>query len=51
VGGGGTARPAAASAPDGTATLLFPNIENSSRLNERYGNERWLELLRVHNTI
>jgi Adenylate and Guanylate cyclase catalytic domain len=40
-----------ASAPDGTVTLLFSNIENSSRLTERYGDERWLELLRVHNTI
>jgi class 3 adenylate cyclase len=40
-----------ASAPDGTVTLLFSDIENSSRLTERYGDERWLELLRVHNTI
>jgi class 3 adenylate cyclase len=40
-----------ASAPDGTVTLLFSDIENSSRLNERYGDERWLDLLRTHNTI
>jgi class 3 adenylate cyclase len=40
-----------ASAPDGTVTLLFSDIENSSRLTERYGDEHWLELLRVHNTI
>jgi class 3 adenylate cyclase len=40
-----------ASALNGTVTLLFSDIENSSRLNERYGDERWLDLLRSHNTI
>jgi class 3 adenylate cyclase/cytidylate kinase len=36
-------------APDGTVTLLFTDIENSTPLNERLGDQRWLELLRVHN--
>jgi class 3 adenylate cyclase len=40
-----------ASAPDGTVTLLFSDIENSSRLMERLGDEHWLELLGTHNTI
>jgi class 3 adenylate cyclase len=40
-----------ASAPDGTVTLLFSDIENSSRLNERLGDERWLEVLGTHNSI
>jgi class 3 adenylate cyclase len=40
-----------ASAPDGTVTLLFSDIENSSRLTERLGDQRWLEVLNAHNTI
>lgn len=40
-----------ASAPDGTVTLLFSDIENSSHLTERLGDQRWLELLNAHNTI
>jgi adenylate cyclase len=40
-----------ASAPDGTVTLLFSDIEGSSRLTERLGDERWMELLGIHNTI
>src|SRR5688572_15523440 len=40
-----------ASAPDGTVTLLFSDIENSSRLTERLGDQSWLELLNTHNTI
>jgi class 3 adenylate cyclase len=40
-----------ASAPDGTVTLLFSDIEGSSRLTERLGDERWLDLLAAHNTI
>jgi eukaryotic-like serine/threonine-protein kinase len=42
-------RPAAA--PDGTVTVLFSDIEGSTRLNERIGDVRWLELLRVHHEI
>jgi class 3 adenylate cyclase len=38
-------------APDGTVTILFSDIENSTTLNERLGDARWIELLREHNTI
>jgi class 3 adenylate cyclase len=40
-----------ASAPDGTVTLLFSDIEGSSRLTERLGDAQWLDLLAAHNTI
>jgi class 3 adenylate cyclase len=42
-------RPAAA--PDGTVTILFTDIAGSTALNERLGDVRWLELLRLHNEI
>lgn len=42
-------RPAAA--PDGTVTILFTDIEASTALNERLGDVRWLELLRLHHAI
>jgi class 3 adenylate cyclase len=42
-------RPAAA--PDGTVTMLFSDIEASTALNERVGDVRWLELLRVHHGV
>jgi class 3 adenylate cyclase len=32
-------------------TLLFSDIEGSSRLVERLGDDRWMELLAIHNTI
>ncbi len=38
-------------APDGTVTILFSDIEGSSALTERVGDQRWLELLRAHNAI
>ena len=38
-------------APDGTVTLLFTDIVDSTPLNERLGDERWMELLREHNAI
>jgi class 3 adenylate cyclase len=38
-------------APDGTVTVLFSDIEDSTMLTERLGDERWLELLRAHNEI
>jgi class 3 adenylate cyclase/ketosteroid isomerase-like protein len=37
--------------PDGTVTLLFTDIEDSTQLNERLGDLRWMELLRIHNQI
>ncbi len=38
-------------APDGTVTLLFTDIEGSTPLNERLGDQRWMELLREHNAL
>jgi class 3 adenylate cyclase len=40
-----------ATAPDGTVTVLFSDIEGSTGLNERLGDVRWLELLRTHHSI
>jgi class 3 adenylate cyclase len=38
-------------APDGTVTLLFTDIEDSTAMNERLGDQRWMELLREHGAI
>jgi class 3 adenylate cyclase len=38
-------------APDGTVTILFSDIEGSTEINERMGDHRWMEVLREHNTI
>ncbi|MEA2451216.1 MAG: eukaryotic-like serine/threonine-protein kinase [Thermoleophilaceae bacterium] len=38
-------------APDGTVTILFSDIEGSTEINERLGDRRWLEVLREHNAI
>ena len=38
-------------APDGTVTLLFTDIEDSTPLAERLGDLRWFALLREHNAI
>jgi class 3 adenylate cyclase len=40
-----------AAAPDGTVTVLFSDMEGSTALNERLGDLRWLELLRVHHRV
>ena len=45
------ALPAKAVAPDGTVTLLFTDIEGSTPLNERLGDQRWMQLLRAHNAL
>jgi eukaryotic-like serine/threonine-protein kinase len=42
---------AGATASDGAVTILFTDIEDSTALNERLGDRRWLELLRAHNSI
>jgi class 3 adenylate cyclase len=42
---------ASATAPDGTVTILFTDIEDSTALNERLGDGRWMEVLRTHNAI
>ena len=38
-------------APDGTVAILFSDIEDSTVLTERLGDERWLDVLREHNAI
>jgi class 3 adenylate cyclase len=38
-------------APDGTVAILFSDIEDSTVLTEKLGDEHWLEVLREHNTI
>jgi serine/threonine protein kinase/class 3 adenylate cyclase len=38
-------------APDGSITLMFTDIEGSTALNERLGDERWVEVLRHHNAV
>jgi len=41
----------AAAAPDGTVTILFSDIQDSTVLTDRLGDRRWMELLRDHNAI
>ncbi len=38
-------------APDATLTILFTDIEGSTALTERLGDQRWLEVLRTHNAM
>ncbi|MFN0070921.1 MAG: adenylate/guanylate cyclase domain-containing protein, partial [Chloroflexota bacterium] len=38
-------------APDGTVTLLFTDIEDSTGLTVRLGDQRWLEILRSHHAL
>jgi class 3 adenylate cyclase len=47
------ARPdlSSASAPDGTVTIAFTDIEGSTRLNDFMGDQRWLAILRAHNDV
>jgi class 3 adenylate cyclase len=47
------ARPdlSSASAPDGTVTIAFTDIEGSTRMNDFMGDQRWLEILRAHNDV
>ena len=45
------ALPPKAVAPDGTVTLLFTDIEGSTPLNERLGDQRWMALLQEHNAL
>jgi len=37
--------------PDGTVTILFTDIEGSTELTERLGDQRWFSLLSVHDRI
>jgi predicted ATPase/class 3 adenylate cyclase len=38
-------------APDGTVTIMFSDIEDSTVLTERLGDQAWMELLRKHNAL
>lgn len=38
-------------APDGTVTLFFSDIENSTSINEHIGDSAWLRALKDHETI
>jgi class 3 adenylate cyclase len=40
-----------ATAPNGTTTILFTDIEGSTQLTESLGDRAWMSLLREHNTI
>jgi class 3 adenylate cyclase len=42
---------AASSASDGTVTIAFTDIEDSTKLNSLLGDRRWLDVLRVHNAV
>jgi class 3 adenylate cyclase len=42
---------AATAAVDGTVTIAFSDIEGSTNLAERLGDQRWLELLRWHDDV
>ena len=38
-------------APDGTVTILFSDIENSTSLNSELGDEQWVKLLASHDRL
>jgi class 3 adenylate cyclase len=42
---------AAHAAADGQVTILFSDIEDSTLMTERLGDERWLQVLRAHNAL
>lgn len=42
---------AAVSGPDGTVTILFSDIENSTSLNEQLGDKGWVALLSAHDSL
>lgn len=48
-----TERPdlSAETAPDGTVTIVFTDIEDSTRLTAALGDRAWLEILRAHNDL
>ncbi len=41
----------AATAPDGTVTIMFSDIEGSTVLTDQLGDQRWLQVLQRHNTL
>ena len=42
---------AAVAAPDGTVTIMFSDIEESTALNERLGDKSWVRLLAAHDKV
>lgn len=38
-------------APDGTVTVMFSDIENSTALNSELGDEQWVKLLEAHDRL
>jgi eukaryotic-like serine/threonine-protein kinase len=38
-------------APDGTVTIMFSDIEGSTQMTDRLGDHRWMEVLGIHNEI
>ncbi len=38
-------------APDGTVTMMFSDIENSTSLNSELGDEQWVKLLEAHDRL
>jgi class 3 adenylate cyclase len=42
---------AAHASPEGAVTLMFSDIEGSTEMTERLGDQRWFEVLGEHNTI
>ena len=38
-------------APDGTVTMMFSDIENSTSLNSELGDEQWVKLLQAHDRL
>jgi class 3 adenylate cyclase len=45
------ATPLPPTAPDGTLTILFTDIEGSATLAERLGDQRWIGVLQTHNAL
>ncbi len=41
----------AVAAPDGTVTILFSDIEDSTRLNEQLGDKGWVRVLAAHDKL
>jgi class 3 adenylate cyclase len=37
--------------PDGTTTVVFTDVEGSTAMLERLGEQRWLEVMRLHNRL
>jgi len=47
----GEVAPPAQISPEGTVTILFDDIVGSTAMTEKFGDQKWQELLHIHNTI